>query len=115
MYSQNSGGNYAMDRKELIDKLKIFKKKIENKYGVEKIILFGSRACKKYKEDSDVDLVVVGNFKGKSNLERAPPLYIEWELDLPVDFLCYSPEEYKKLAKQITIVKEAIKKGIIIE
>ena len=135
-----------MDRKELIDKLKIFKKKIEKKYGVEKIILFGSRASKKYKEDiensgnyvtnspefsngqflkisntinrivhSDVDLIVVGSFKGKNNLERAPPLYIEWELDLPVDFICYSSEEYKKLANQITIVREAIKKGIIIE
>ncbi|MBI2631773.1 nucleotidyltransferase domain-containing protein [Candidatus Pacearchaeota archaeon] len=104
-----------MDRKELIDKLKLFKKRIEKKYKIEKMILFGSRTSKVYKEDGDVDIILVGDFKGKSNLERAPPLYIEWELDLPVDFLCYSLEEYKKLAKQITIVREALRNGIIIK
>jgi len=104
-----------MDRKELIDKLKLFKKRIEKKYKIEKMILFGSRTSEIYKEDSDVDIILVGDFKGKSNLERAPPLYTEWELDLPVDFLCYSQEEYKKLAKQITIVREALRNGIIIK
>jgi len=39
-------------------------------------------------------------------------LYDDWNLDLPVDFICYTPEEYKKLAKQITIVREAERNGI---
>jgi len=30
----------------------------------------------------------------------------------PVDFICYTPAEYKKLSKGITIVQQAIKEGI---
>lgn len=101
-----------MDKEQLKKELIKFKKKIEHKYSVEKIILFGSRSKKDFKKDSDVDLIIVGNFKEKGNLKRAPPLYLEWDLDLPVDFLCYTPEEFNKLKKTVTIVREAVKKGI---
>ena len=101
-----------MDRKELIKKLGEFKKKIEKKYDIDFIILFGSRVKGKIHEASDVDLIIVGKFKGKNSLQRAPKLYLEWNLDLPVDFLCYTPNEFNKLKKQISIVKEAIKNGI---
>ena len=68
-----------MYRKILIKNLKIFKKKVENKHKIEKMVLFGSRAEQdKVGAESDVDLIVVGKFKGKNNLERAPPLYLEW-------------------------------------
>jgi len=39
-------------------------------------------------------------------------MYDYWNLDLPVDFLCYTPKEFNKLKKQISIVKEAIENGI---
>ena len=100
-----------MDRKKskLIKELKEFKKK--NK--IEKMYLFGSMSTGKVSKWSDVDLIVVSKrFKGKGNLERAPNLYIKWNLKYPVDLLCYTPEEFKKLRKQITIVSEAIKEGI---
>ncbi|MEW6069628.1 MAG: nucleotidyltransferase domain-containing protein [Candidatus Thermoplasmatota archaeon] len=107
-----------MDRKELIANLKMFKKEIRKKYNITKLILFGSYATGKIKEHSDVDLIIVGEFKEKGNINRAPLLYHEWHLvqkiDLPVDFLCYTPEEFKKLSKQITIVGEALKEGIVI-
>ena len=79
------------------------------------MILFGSRVDGKVREDSDVDLIVVGNFRGKSNLKRAPQLYLEWDLDLPVDFLCYTPEEFEKLSKRTSIVSEGLEKGIMIK
>ncbi len=104
-----------MDKKELMKKLKEFKKEINKKYKINKIILFGSRVSNKFREDSDVDLIVVGKFEGEKNLERAPPLHLEWQLDLPVDFLCYTPKEFKKLKNQITIVREAVRKGIEIK
>lgn len=104
-----------MDKKQLVNKLKEFKNKIEKKYDVEMIILFGSRATNKYNKDSDVDLIIIGKFKEKNNLKRAPQLYLEWHLDLPVDFLCYTPEEFNKLRKRVSIVSEALKKGIIIK
>ena len=101
-----------MNRKELIKKLKEFKQRIEKKYDIDLIILFGSRVKGKIRENSDVDLIIVGRFKGKNSLKRAPDLHLEWDLDLPVDFLCYTPEEFNKLKKQISIVREAVKNGI---
>ena len=105
-----------MDRNKLIIKLKKFKKELTKKYKINKLILFGSCATNKIGEDSDVDLIVVSNFKEKGNVNRAQCLYREWHLiqkiDLPVDFLCYTPKEFKELSKRITIISEALKEGI---
>ena len=86
-----------MDRKELIKKLKEFKRKIDKKYRVNTIILFGSRSTDMFKKESDVDLIIVGNFKGHNSLSRVPPLYAYWDIDLPVDFLCYTTKEFERL------------------
>lgn len=109
-----------MDRKKLINIIKKFKKNIEDKYDIDHIILFGSRASGKPHKDSDVDLMIVSkDFKGKKSYKRSPELYLEWHLNskipLPVDFLCYTPEEFNRLKKQISIVKEAVTTGIVIE
>ena len=100
-----------MDKKKssLIKQLKAFK----NKNKLEKMFFFGSRAIGKPHKWSDVDLVVVSkNFHKKGLLERAPPLYMGWSIDYPVDFLCYTPEEFNKLKKRISIVSEAVRTGI---
>lgn len=109
-----------MDRGKLVNKIKNFKVSIKNKYKVNKMILFGSRASGKPHKDSDVDLMIVSpDFKGKKSFKRSPELYLEWHLksniDLPVDFLCYTPKEFNKLKKRVSIVKEALAHGIIIE
>lgn len=101
-----------MDKAALIKELKRFKQKIGQIYKIQKMILFGSRANGKPKKESDVDLIIVGNFEGKNNLQRAPPLYIAWDIDLPVDFICLTPEEYRSLARRITIAREAARTGV---
>jgi len=100
-----------MDKRKarLIQQLKEFKQR--NK--ISKLYLFGSMASEQTHGSSDVDLIVVANrFRGKGLLERAPRLHMNWTLDYPVDFLCYSPEEFDRLKNQITIVKEAVENGI---
>ena len=100
-----------MDTKksQLLKHLRLFKEK--NK--IEEMYLFGSKARGKTHKWSDVDLIIVSErFRGKGNLERAPPLYMSWQLEYPVDFLCYTPEEFDKLKKQVSIVSEALKTGI---
>ena len=78
---------------KLLRKLKKFKE--QNK--IDKMYLFGSQATGKTHKWSDVDLIVVSTkFKGKGILKRSPPLYLRWDLDYPVDFLCYTPEEFEK-------------------
>lgn len=105
-----------MDRTKHIELLKKFKRKISEKIPIKKMILFGSRASGKPHEDSDIDLVIVSkDFKDKKFRYRAIGFYDYWDLDYPVDFLCYTPEEFNKLKNQITIVREAVKEGIEIK
>jgi predicted RNA binding protein YcfA (HicA-like mRNA interferase family) len=66
-------------------------------------------------ENSDVDLIVVGDeFKNKSPLKRPVELYLEWTMDYPVDFLWYTPEEFEEKRKEISIVRHAINEEIVI-
>ncbi|MBS3118771.1 nucleotidyltransferase domain-containing protein [Candidatus Woesearchaeota archaeon] len=80
---------------------------------IERMILFGSRADGTAKKDSDVDLIIVSpRFKLWDFFKRGAKMYDYWDVGYPADFLCYTPEEFNRLSKQITLVSEAIKKGI---
>jgi len=104
------------EKEYLIKGLKRFMINLTKDYSIERIILFGSRAYGKFREDSDVDLIIVSkDFEKKNFFERVSAMYDYWDLDLPVDFLCYTSEEFNKLKNQISIVNEAIKKGIEIK
>ncbi len=101
------------EKKYLMQGLKKFLQSLSKDINVEKIILFGSRARKDFDEQSDVDLIIVSEDFGRMNFfERVKKMYVYWEIDYPVDFICYTPEEFNKLKNQITIVREAIKEGI---
>jgi uncharacterized protein len=104
-----------MDKKTLIGKLKDFKKSLEKKIDVNRILFFGSRSNGKSNKDSDVDLIIVSkDFNKKKFRNRAIGFYDYWDIDLPVDFLCYTPEEFAKLSRMVTIVREAKKNGVVI-
>jgi len=105
-----------MGRKKHIELLKEFKDKISEKIPIKKMILFGSRVSGKPRRWSDFDLIIVSEkFEKEGGLRRGVWFYDYWDLDYPVDFLCYTPEEFNKLKNQITIVREAIKEGIEIK
>ena len=102
-----------MGRKKHIDYLKEFKKKLSNNIPIDKMILFGSRAFGKPSRWSDFDLIIISKkFRKLDSLQRSLGFYDYWTIDYPVDFLCYTPKEFNKLRKQITIVREAAKGGI---
>jgi len=98
---------------EVMECLREFKE-VAKKYKVERIILFGSQVTGKIKESSDVDLIVLSKEKDKLGLLQS--LYHEWhinqKIDLPVDFICYTREEFEKKKKEISIVRVALKEGI---
>ena len=103
-----------MDKRQgLVRRLKNFKELVNNEIPIQKILLFGSFARGKTHKWSDVDLIIVSSkFYGEKTYKRARRLYDYWNLNYPVDFLCYTPEEFNKLKKQVTIVREAVNKGI---
>ena len=93
----------------LISELREFK----NLNKIDQMYLFGSRAYGKPNRWSDVDILLVSRrFRGKGVLERSPPLRLKLDIPYPVDMLCYTPEEFNKLKRQITIVREAVREGI---
>ncbi len=106
-----------MDKKtKIVSDLKKFKRDASKEIPIEKLIFFGSRAKGKPKKYSDIDLVVVSRlFRDMKSFKRAVKLYDHWNLKYPVDFLCYSPEEFNKMKKQVTIVREAVREGIEIK
>lgn len=99
--------------KKDISVVRRFKEQLSKKVPIKKVILFGSRANGKTHRWSDFDIIIVSNsFKGKRSFERGLGFYQYWNQDFPVDFLCYTPEEFSRLKKKITIVKTAVEKGV---
>jgi predicted nucleotidyltransferase len=104
------------EKKTLIKKLELFKKRVDSDIPLDKLILFGSSASGKAHCWSDIDLIVVSRiFAEMDFFERGAKMYDYWNLKKPVDFLCYTPEEFEKLKKQITIIREAVREGIEIK
>ena len=102
-----------MGRKKHLEYLKNFKKQLSKEIPIQKMYLFGSRAWGKPHRWSDFDLLIVSKkFRNKVSFERSVGFHKYWSIDYPVDFLCYTPEEFNKLKRQITIVREAVRKGI---
>ncbi|RLI82561.1 hypothetical protein DRP07_04950 [Archaeoglobales archaeon] len=106
-----------MGKKELdISEIEDFLKKISRKYGIRKAVVFGSSVRGEFGKDSDIDLIVISDeFEGVSPLKRPVKLYLEWDLDYPVDFICYTTKEFEKLEKRPSLVREALKEGRIVE
>ena len=104
-----------MDKKQSIKIIKEFTKNLKEDFNVNEIIFFGSRAIGKSRKDSDIDLIIVSDdFKNMSFIERGALMYNYWTYLIPVDFICLTIEEYNRLKKRISIVKEALESGILI-
>lgn len=100
-------------KKDLKEELKDFKLRLSKKIPIEKMILFGSFVQGKPHRYSDIDLIIVSQkFRGMEFRYRPIGFYKYWNLDVPFDFLCYTPEEFNKLKKQITIVRTAVTHGM---
>ena len=108
-------GNFKMGKVKIkhLKEIKEFKKQLEKEISIDRLILFGSRVKGNVKKFSDFDILVVSKkFNNVNKLERSYNVDSKWNLEYPVDFLCYTPEEFNKLKKQITIVRTAVKEGI---
>ena len=102
-----------MGRRSHLKELELFGERLSKNLPLQKMILFGSRAKGNASRYSDFDLLLVSSaFNKKASLDRPIGLYKKWTLDYPVDFLCYTPEEFHLLKKKPTLVREAVEEGI---
>jgi len=98
-----------MDKGEILKKLRENRKKIE-RFGVEKIGIFGSFARDEAKENSDIDIVVKFE-RGKATFKNVAGLvdFLEELFDRKVDLL--TPDGIESI--RIKGVKEGIKRDIV--
>jgi len=76
-------------------------------------VLFGSRARGDHLKDSDVDLILVSDdFGGIPFPERPGKVYRFWERGLPLEVLCYTRDEFRRVSGRIGLVSDALKEGI---
>lgn len=90
---------------EIFKKLKKLSEEVKNKFNAE-VYLFGSFAKNEFTERSDIDLIIVGDFKGKMPERISEILKMT---DLPIEPLCYTKEEFEKLKEDSNFIKTIIK------
>ena len=96
------------DNRPLMDKVEEFLTIIDTKIKLEKVLLFGSTANQKRRNDSDVDLIIISkSFAGHTSLERGKMLLENWPFVEELDLLMYTPEEFESISKR-PLVKEMI-------
>jgi len=95
-----------MDKKQVLELLKRFKKILERQgTKVDKMILFGSYAAGNYREDSDIDLVVISNdFKDKDFWQRIDIIVNALMEEIsPIEAVAMTPEEYENGESMIAL------------
>jgi hypothetical protein len=94
------------------EEVKNFLKKVKEKFETERIILFGSRAKGEYLKESDYDFLIISKkFEGIPFRERIIKVLDLTSKPWLFDVLCYTPAEFEKKKKEISIVREAVRKG----
>lgn len=78
-----------------INKIKKFGRQIGEQFQAERVILFGSYAHGGVTSDSDVDLLVIGPFEGRS-VDKSVEIRMKLRPQFPVDILIRTPEKVQQ-------------------
>ena len=71
---------------------------IIKKFNLKKVIIFGSFARGDYHKGSDLDLIIVGEFKERF-IDRIGKIIELNESDLEIDAMVYTEDEFQKMIK----------------
>ena len=87
---------------------------IIKKFNLKKIIIFGSFARGDYHKGSDLDLIIVGEFKERF-IDRIGKIIELNDSDLEIDVMVYTEEEFQKMIKERRpFVVQALEEGIVV-
>ncbi len=94
-------------REEVYQELEIFVKRLCSLYTIYHVYLFGSAAENALHEGSDIDLIIVGDFKGRFFQRIANVLNLT---SLPIEPLVYTKEEFEEM-RQGPFIQEILKRA----
>ena len=101
--------------KDILKEIEKITAQIIEKYQPDKLILFGSAARNEFKEDSDLDLLIIKRETPLYGADRIRQLSRMIDRDISVDFLIYRPEEFdKRLQMGDPFIKLIVKEGKVL-
>jgi len=102
----------AIPREELIEEIRRFMRRV----GVVHAIFFGSRQRGDNRPHSDLNLVLLDErFAGQKLGRLLPELQEAWKIDLHLELLPSSPEEFEEMQEWNTLAREAAESGLHID
>jgi predicted nucleotidyltransferase len=78
-----------------MNRIEEFGRLIGREFGAERVILFGSYARGQVTDDSDVDLLVIIPFEGRS-VDKSVEIRMKLRPQFPVDLLVRTPEKVRQ-------------------
>ena len=103
-----------MDKKAVLEILSAFRKAIESRgIRTDKLILFGSYATGQYREDSDIDVVVISrDFNNKNYWDRIDILSgAIYDIYEPIEATAFTPEEWQS---RESLIVDFAKNGVVV-
>ena len=77
------------------DRIEEFGRRIGEEFGADRVILFGSYAKGDANPDSDVDILVIGSFEGRS-VDKSVEIRMKLRPGFPLDLLVRTPEKVRE-------------------
>lgn len=97
-----------------MDQIEELGRKIGVVFGAEKVILFGSYARGDANPDSDVDILVIGPFEGRS-VDRSVEIRMKLRPAFPMDLLVRTPEKVReRIAMGDSFMREILDRGKVL-
>jgi predicted nucleotidyltransferase len=97
-----------------LNEIKGFGRQIGEQFHAERVILFGSYAHGEVTADSDVDLLVIGQFEGRS-VDKSVEIRMKLRPHFPVDILIRTPEKVQqRIEMGDCFMQEIIEKGKVL-
>lgn len=104
--------DYSISRTDIRESLKIFIHTLVKVFKIERIILFGSYARGDYHENSDIDLIIVGNFEERF-FDRIGNILDLVPYNLNIEPLVYTKNEFQKMSENGNpFILNAISEGL---
>jgi uncharacterized protein len=93
------------------DQIQEFSQEVVDKFQPDKIILFGSYAYGEPNQDSDVDMLVILPFDGRS-VQKAIEIRLAINYHFPLDLLARTPQQIQqRLEMGDFFIREILQKG----
>ena len=97
-----------------MNEIKEFGRQIGEEFGAERVILFGSYAKGYASPDSDVDLLVIGPFEGRS-ADKSVEIRMKLRPHFPVDMLIRTPAKIQqRIEMGDDFIREILEEGKVL-